>query len=93
MHLNMVSFEGFAGSSTPLQTYIYNNYIMYIQNLKIEHNYLPQANELGNYILNDYNIHYKLCFLQLKLLPLMYLFDFNDILFFIKSYKYPSPDT
>ena len=44
-----------------------------------------------NYILNDYNISYKSRLLQLKLLRLMYLFDFNNLLFFIKSYKHPSP--
>ena len=43
------------------------------------------------YILNDYNTPYKSHLLQLKLLPLMYLFDFNDLLFFIKSHKHLSP--
>ena len=42
------------------------------------------------YILNDYNSSYKSRLIQLKLLPLMYLFDFNDLIFFIKSYKSPS---
>ena len=32
---------------------------------------------------------YKSRLIQLKLLPLMYLFDFNDLIFFIKSYKSP----
>ena len=42
------------------------------------------------YILNDYNSSYKTRLIQLKLLPLMYLFDFNDLIFFVKSYKFPS---
>ena len=42
---------------------------------------------LCKYILNDYNSSYKSRLIQLKLLPLMYLFDFNDLIFFIKSYK------
>ena len=33
------------------------------------------------YILNDYNSSYKSCLIQLKLLPLLYLFDFNDLIF------------
>ena len=39
------------------------------------------------YILNDYNSSYKSCLLHLNLLPLMYIFELNDLTFFIKSYK------
>ena len=42
------------------------------------------------YILNGYTSSYKMRLIQLKLLPLMYLFDFNDLIFFVKSYKFPS---
>jgi len=41
------------------------------------------------YILNDNVSSYKSCLIQLKLLPLMYLFDFNDLIFLAKSYKSP----
>ena len=39
------------------------------------------------YMLNDYYSSYKSQLMKLKLLPLMYIFEINDILFFIKSYK------
>ena len=39
------------------------------------------------YILNDYNSSYKSRLLHLNLLPLMYIFELNDLNFFIKSYK------
>ena len=42
------------------------------------------------YILNDYTSDYKTRLLKLKLLPLMYLLDLSDELFFIKSIKSPS---
>ena len=42
------------------------------------------------YILNDYTSDYKTRLLKLKLLPLMYLVDLSDVLFFIKSIKLPS---
>ena len=42
------------------------------------------------YILNDYTSDYKTSLLKLKLLPLMYLLDLSDVLFFIKSIKLPS---
>ena len=42
------------------------------------------------YILNDYTSDYKSHLLKLKLLPLMYLLDLSDVLFFIKSIKLPS---
>ena len=37
------------------------------------------------YILNDYTSCYKTRLIKLKLLPLMYLFELQDILFAIKS--------
>ena len=42
------------------------------------------------YILNDYTSNYKERLLRLKLLPLMYIYDLADIMFFIKSVKFPS---
>ena len=40
------------------------------------------------YILkNDYKSSYKSRLLHLNLLPLMYMFELNDLIFFIKSYK------
>ena len=41
------------------------------------------------YILNDYTSCYKTRLIKLKLLPLMYLFELQDILFAIKSIKTP----
>ena len=38
-------------------------------------------------ILNDYTSDYKSCLIKLKLLPLMYVYELSDILFFIKSVK------
>ena len=42
------------------------------------------------YILNNYTSNYKERLLRLKLLPLMYIYDLVDIMFFIKSVKFPS---
>ena len=42
------------------------------------------------YILSDYTSNYKSRLIQLGILPLMYLFELADIMFFIKSVKYPS---
>ena len=39
------------------------------------------------YILNNYIISYNCRLIQLNLLPLMYQYELNDLLFFIKSYK------
>ena len=43
------------------------------------------------YILNDYTSSYRARLLKLSILPLMYIFELNDLLFFIKSIKNPSP--
>ena len=44
------------------------------------------------YILNDYNKStYKERLISLNLLPLMYLYELNDVLFFIKCLKFPDP--
>ena len=43
------------------------------------------------YILNDYYSSYKSRLMKLKLFPLIYIFEINDIMFFIKSYKSSSP--
>ena len=42
------------------------------------------------FILNDYDSDYKSRFQTLHLLPLMYHFELNNILFFINSIKNPS---
>ena len=42
------------------------------------------------FILRDYNSDYRTRLLKLDLLPLMYLLDFYDIVFFIKALKQPS---
>ena len=42
------------------------------------------------HILNDYTSCYKDCLLNLKLLPLMYILELQDILFAIKSLKSPT---
>ena len=42
------------------------------------------------YILNDYNLSYESHLKQLHLLPLMYTYELNDLLFFIKSLKFPT---
>jgi len=42
------------------------------------------------YMLSDYSSNYKSRLLELKLLPLMYLFELQDILFAIKSIKSPT---
>ena len=39
------------------------------------------------FILDDYNMDYKLRLTNLKLLPLMYIYELTDILFAIKSLK------
>ena len=43
------------------------------------------------FILNDFTSDYKERLMDLKLLPLMYTFELLDILFFIRSLKYPTP--
>ena len=42
------------------------------------------------FILNDFNSSYKFRLLNLNLFPLMYLFDYHDIMFFVTSLKQPS---
>ena len=43
----------------------------------------------SKYILGDYTSDYKTRLIKLNLLPLMYIYELLDILFFIKSYKSP----
>ena len=43
------------------------------------------------FILNDFSSDYKTRLTSLHLLPLMYLYELFDILFFVKSFKYPEP--
>ena len=42
------------------------------------------------FILNNYDSNYKTRLLTLKLLPLMYLLELQDIIFTVKSLKYPT---
>ena len=42
------------------------------------------------YILSDYLSDYKTRLIQLQLLPLMYIYEISDILFFIKNLKNPT---
>ena len=42
------------------------------------------------FILNDFHSTYKSRLVTLKMLPLMYIYEINDILFFIKLYKSPT---
>lgn len=43
------------------------------------------------FILNDYSSDYRVRLLTLKLLPLMMLLELNDIMFFVRCLKQPSP--
>ena len=43
------------------------------------------------FILNDYSSDYKTRLTSLKLLPLMYRLELNDIMFFVSSLRNPSP--
>jgi len=42
------------------------------------------------YILSGYHSCYKQILIQLKLLPLMYIYDIADIMFFVKALKSPN---
>ena len=42
------------------------------------------------FILSDYSSDYKTREIKLKILPLMYTFDMNDVIFLLKSIKFPS---
>ena len=42
------------------------------------------------FIMNDYKSDYKTRLLYLNLLPLMYIFEIADIIFLVKSLKFPS---
>ena len=42
------------------------------------------------YILSDFHSDYKTRLTQIGILPFMYIYEIADILFFIKSIKYPS---
>ena len=54
----------------------------------LEHNRLkPIQKQTTKYILCDYNSGYKVRLMRHELLPLMYIYDLADIMFFIKSMK------
>ena len=42
------------------------------------------------FIMNDYTLDYKSRLLHINLLPLMYVFEITDIIFLVKSFKFPS---
>ena len=46
--------------------------------------------QITKYILNDYTTNYKSRMIQLQPLPIMYLFELQDIVFAITSLKYPT---
>ena len=43
------------------------------------------------YILQDFSSDYKTRLTKLNLLPLMYIFEISDIIFFVNSLKHPTP--
>ena len=45
---------------------------------------------VNKFILDNYTLDYKSRLIQCKILPLMYFFELTDILFFVKSVKFPS---
>ena len=48
------------------------------------------SSPLNHFNLNDYSFNYKSRLLHLKLFPLMYIFEISDIIFLVKSLKFPS---
>jgi len=46
--------------------------------------------EATKWILNDYLLSHRYRLMSLHLLPLMYIYELNDVIFFIKSHKQPS---
>jgi len=46
--------------------------------------------QAAKYILCDYTSSYKERLIRLKLLPLMYIYELANIMFFIKSLKFPT---
>ena len=59
----------------------------YIQDIVLLENIQRRATK---YILNDYASSYRSRLIYLSLLPLMYIYELNDIMFFIKSLKTPT---
>ena len=59
----------------------------YIQDIVLLENIQCRATK---YILNDYASSYRSRLIHLSLLPLMYIYELNDIMFFIKSLKRPT---
>ena len=59
----------------------------YIQDIVLLENIQHRATK---YILNDYASSYRSRLIHLSLLPLMYIYELNDIMFFIKSLKRPT---
>ena len=67
--------------------YYLTGYSIYMQNVS----YVEQIQRRATkYILNDYSSTYRTRLLHLNLLPLMYVFEISDIMFLIKSLKFPS---
>ena len=44
------------------------------------------------FILNDFSADYKTRLISLSLLPLMFLYELFDVLFFVKCLKFPNPN-
>ena len=68
--------------------------VIFVWYIKNEQTYFLQLEQLQRcatkYILNDFTSSYKHRLLELKMLPLMYILDICDIMFFIKSLKSPT---
>ena len=76
-----------------LYLYIVRSYLLYCSPLwrphQVQHVMLLERvqRRASKFILNDYSIDYKSRLIKLNLLPLMYIYELTDILFFIKSIK------
>ena len=44
-----------------------------------------------NFMLKDYSLDYRSRLISFHLLPLMYLYELSDVLFFVRSLKFPDP--
>ena len=60
----------------------------FIKDIKVKEDLQRRATK---FILNDFSSNYKSHLIRLEILPLMMFFELNDIMFFVKSVKFPSP--
>ena len=59
-----------------------------IKNVKLIEQTQYRATKL--IILNDFHSNYYNCLIKLEILPIVYMFELYDVMFFAKSLKYPS---